>query len=48
MGSGVGLGGGVVRTDVNDELQFLVKFKKILFFFFWGGGCPGGGGSGWM
>ena len=40
---GVGLGGGGVRMDVNEELKFFVKikFKQKNFFFFGGGG--GGG-----
>ena len=40
-GWGVGLGG--VSVDVNEELKFLRKSKKM-------GGGPGGqvGGSGWM
>ena len=40
-------GGGGVRVDVNEELKFLCKFKKIGG----GGGVSGvglGGGSGWM
>ena len=40
---GVGLGGGGVRMDVNEELNFFVKIQKT-FFFFWGGGGRGGGG----
>ena len=36
-------GGGGVRIDVNEELNFLLNLKKN---FFLGGG--GGGGSGWM
>ena len=43
-GGGVGLGG--LRVDVNEELKFLLKFKKKKFFFFFGGG-GGGGGLGW-
>ena len=38
--------GGGVRVNVNAELKFLRKFKKI----FWGGGdggCRGGGGRVW-
>ena len=59
--AGVGSGGGGrsgwgggwgVRVDVNEELNFLEKFKKKNFFFFGGGGPGGGGvefgGSGWM
>ena len=36
-GSGSGWG---VRVDVNEELKFLLKFKKKIFF--WGGGSVGG------
>ena len=49
-GGGVGLGGGGVRVDGNQELKFFGKFKKKN----WGGGVrvgPWGGpglGSGWM
>ena len=32
-----------VRVDVNEELKFLLKFKKIKL----GGGGGGRGGSGW-
>ena len=43
MDGGVGRAGwGMVRVDVNEELNFLGKFKKYIFFF--GGG--GGGGVG--
>ena len=35
---GVGLGGGGVRVDVNEELKFLGKFQKKN-----GGGVRGGG-----
>ena len=46
-GGGVSVWGGV-RVDVNEELNFLCKFKKKKHFFFWGGGgFRGGGGSGW-
>ena len=41
LGGGVGLGGGGVRVDVNEELKYLGKFKKK-----WGWGRVGG--SGWM
>ena len=37
---GVGLGGGGVRVDVNEELKFLGKFQKKN-----GGGVRGGGSS---
>ena len=40
---GVGLGGGGVRVDVNEELKFLWKFKKKIF---WGGGGGSGRGGG--
>ena len=39
-GGGVGLGGGRVRVDVNQELKFFGKFKKKIFF---GGGVGGVG-----
>ena len=39
---------GGVRVDVNEELNFCEKLKKIFFFFFGGGGGRVGGGSGWM
>ena len=39
-GSGSGWG---VRVDVNEELKFLLKFKKKKKF--WGGGGGGGGGG---
>ena len=39
-GGGGGVGGGV-RVDVNEELKFLYKFKKII-----GGGGGSGGGVG--
>ena len=39
-GSGLGWG---VRVDVNNELKFLLKFKKKNIFFWGGGGGPGGG-----
>ena len=44
---GVGLGGGGVRVDVNEELNFCENSKKKIFF--WGGGGWGGvrGGVGW-
>ena len=45
QGGGVGLGGGGVRVDVNEELKFLCKFKKKKN----GGGVRGGvwgGGQG--
>ena len=49
QGGGVGLGGGGVRVDVNEELKFLCIFKKKKNV---GGGVRGvglgGGGSGWM
>ena len=38
MGGGVGLGGGGVRLDVNEELKFFVKIKKKN----WGGGAGWG------
>ena len=44
VGSGEGGSGWGDRVDVNEELKFLGKLKKI--FFFWGGSR--GGGSGWM
>ena len=37
-------GGGGVRVDVNEELKFLGKFKKM--HFFGGGGSRGGGVGG--
>ena len=40
---GVGLGGGVVRVDVN-EIEVFVKIQKKNFFL--GGGWVGGGGGG--
>ena len=42
-GGGVGLGGGGVRMDVNEELKFLCKFKKKKK---WGGRGQGGGVGG--
>ena len=42
-GLGDGSGWGGVRVDVNEELKFLGKFKKIYIFFLGGGS----GGSGW-
>ena len=38
-------GGEGVRVDVNEELKFLLKFKKKYFFFGGGGGGVGGGGG---
>ena len=43
QGGGVGLGGGGVRVDVNEELKFLCKFKKKKKL---GGGGGSGGGVG--
>ena len=40
-GVGVGLGGGLVRVDVNEELNFFVKIQKKI-----GGGSRSGGGVG--
>ena len=39
----------MVRVDVNEELQFLSKFKKKIFWGggVWGSGGVGSGGSGW-
>ena len=42
----VGLGGGGVRVDANEELKFLCKFQKKNFFFCGGEGGSGGGGGG--
>ena len=44
---GIGLGGGGVRVDVNEELKFLWKFKNIKKNFWWGGGRGEGRGEGW-
>ena len=45
FGGGVGLGGGGVRVDVNEELKFLGKFtKKKNSGVGWGGWVGGGGG----
>ena len=44
MGPWGGPGWGV-RVDVNEELKFLLKFKKKNFF--WGGGGGGGRGRVW-
>ena len=44
-GGGVGLGGGVVRVDVNEELKFLCKLKKKKNWRVRGGGVAGGGGG---
>ena len=41
-GGGLGFWGGV-RIDVNEELKFLLKYKKKN----WGGGGGYGGGAGW-
>ena len=45
MGVGGSVWGGGVRVDVNEELKFLGKLKKITKF---GGGGVRVGGSGWM
>ena len=44
-GGRVGVGGGGVRVDVNEE--FFVKIKKKNVFFGGGGIGWGGGGVGW-
>ena len=40
--------GGGVRVDVNEELEFLRKFKKKFGGGVSGGGGVGLGGSGWV
>ena len=43
-GGGGGSGWVCVRLDVNEELKFLLKFKKKIG----GGGVRQGGGGGWV